>query len=260
MLPENQIEPGQPEVTSAGLVSSALLLTRIRSGNAYEETVERLLQTIRLGLAHPGDQLPPERELALLLEVSRDTVRDAISSLVDAGYLVIRRGRYGGTFIAENIPTGPLVITRDGEVQERKSYSKDEIQDVMLFRQVLEPGAAYLAASSELTGEMRDSLWQAHLETNAANVDDYRRLDSRLHLLIAELSGSNSLVTQIAHNRMRVNELLNEIPLLPPNLTHSNDQHQEIVMAILTGQADVAQSVMRDHVSGSAALLRGFLG
>ncbi|MEY3909137.1 MAG: hypothetical protein RLZZ90_1044, partial [Actinomycetota bacterium] len=77
---------------AGNLVSSSLLLTKIRGGNAYEETVERILQTIRLGLIHPGEQLPPERELALMLNVSRDTVRDATSSLAEAGYLSIRRG------------------------------------------------------------------------------------------------------------------------------------------------------------------------
>ncbi len=59
---------------------------------------------------------------------------------------------------------------------------------------------------------------------------------------------------------MRVNELLDNIPLLAPNIGHSNEQHEEIVSAILRGQADLAQMVMRDHLEGTAALLRGFLG
>jgi len=242
------------------LVSSSLLLTKIRGGNTYEETVERLLQTIRLGLVHPGEQLPPERELATMLNVSRDTVRDAVSSLADAGYLVVRRGRYGGTFIADVIPSGPVVIGRDGELLPRVAYTKEEIQDVMVLREALETGAAFAAARSEMSGESRDALWQAHADCKAAAPDDYRRLDSRLHLMIAELSGSNSLVNQIAQSRMKVNELLNEFPLLQPNITHSSDQHEEIVMAILTGQGDKALAAMRAHLEGSASLIRGFLG
>ena len=77
----------------------------MRPGNAFEDTVGRLLQTIRLGVLQPGESLPPERELAARLGVSRDTVREAIKSLSDAGYLVSRRGRYGGTFLAEELPT-----------------------------------------------------------------------------------------------------------------------------------------------------------
>ena len=110
MSPENP--PGLAAVVSP--LNGDLLLRPVRGGNTYEETVERLLQTIRLGLALPGVQLPPERELATMLDVSRDTVRLAISSLVDAGYLVVKRGRYGGTFVADNLPSQPLRMGRDG--------------------------------------------------------------------------------------------------------------------------------------------------
>lgn len=240
-------------------VDRSLLLTPIRGGNTYEEAVERILHTIRLGLVHAGDQLPPERELATMLEISRDTVRDAIASLTEAGYLVIRRGRYGGTFVAEAVPEGPVVIGRDGDVTRRGHFTSSEIHDLLILRSVLEPGAAYHAAATDLTGEMRERLWNAHHETAAADPRDYRRFDSRLHLLIAELTGSSALVNQVAQTRVKVNELLDEIPLLPPNIAHSNAQHEAIVMAILTGRPDDAETAMRDHLSGSASLLRGFL-
>ncbi|RBO70570.1 FadR/GntR family transcriptional regulator, partial [Microbacterium sp. H6] len=70
----------------------------LRRGNALEDTVARLVQTIRLGVVAPGESLPPERELAASFGVSRDTVREAIRELADTGYLLPRRGRYGGTF------------------------------------------------------------------------------------------------------------------------------------------------------------------
>jgi DNA-binding FadR family transcriptional regulator len=237
----------------------SLLLKPIRGGNTYEETVERILQTIRLGLIHPGEQLPPERELATMLEISRDTVRDAIASLSEAGYLAIRRGRYGGTFVADTIPAGPIVIGRDGDVIERQHFTVSDIHDVLVLRAVLEPGAAYQAAMRDLSGELRERLWSLHQETASATVEDYRRLDSRLHLQIAEMAGSNSLVTQIAQSRVRVNELLDGIPLLPPNIAHSNEQHEAVILAILTGRPDDAEAAMRTHIDGSAALLRGFL-
>ena len=237
----------------------SLLFTPIRGGNAYEEAVERILHTIRLGLAHPGDQLPPERELAVMLEISRDTVREAIASLTEAGYLVIKRGRYGGTFVADSIPEGPVAISRDGDVAPRAHFSAAEIHDTLILRSVLEPGAAFQAAASELSGEMRERLWTAHLDAANAETRDYRRFDSRLHLLIAELTGSNALVNQVAQTRVKVNELLDGIPLLQPNIAHSTAQHETIVMAILTGRPEDAETAMRDHLSGSASLLRGFL-
>ena len=259
MVNESDLSAPTTSGSSAGGADRSLLLTPIRGGNAYEEAVERILHTIRLGLIHPGDQLPPERELATMMEISRDTVRDAIASLTDAGYLVIRRGRYGGTFIAPTLPEGPIVIGRSGEVARRKVFSATEIHDLLIARSVLEPGAAYQAAVTDLTGDARERLWNAHRETAAAEPRDYRRFDSRLHLLIAELTGSNSLVNHVAQTRVAVNELLDEIPLLAPNIAHSNAQHEEIVMAILTGRPDDAEAAMRDHLSGSAALLRGFL-
>jgi len=66
-------------------------------------------------------------------------------------------------------------------------------------------------------------------------------------------------VPLVAENRMRLNALLDRIPLLRRNITHSDEQHEAVVIAILAGDADAAASAMRAHVAGSAALLHGFL-
>jgi DNA-binding FadR family transcriptional regulator len=230
--------------------ASRALLRPVRLGNAFEETVGRLLQTIRLGVLAPGDSLPPERELAARLGVSRDTVRDAIKSLAEAGYLVSRRGRYGGTFLAEELP-------RPSDDSAR--FSRAEIDDALRLREILEVGAARMAASRLLTDREGDDL-RAHLAgVRTAAADDYRRLDSRLHLAIAEAAGSPSLVPLVAENRMRLNALLGQIPLLRRNIEHSDEQHGAIVRAILTGDPAAADIAMRAHLAGSAALLHGFL-
>jgi DNA-binding FadR family transcriptional regulator len=235
-----------PEVPLA----SEALLRPVRPGNAFEDTVGRLLQTIRLGVLQPGESLPPERELAARLGVSRDTVRDAIKSLSDAGYLVSRRGRYGGTFLAEELPTHTI---------DRPGVSREEIDDALRLREILETGAARMAASRTLTATEREVLWSRVADVRDATPEDYRRLDSRLHLAIAEAAGPPSLVPLLAENRMRLNALLDQIPLLPRNITHSDEQHEAIVMAILAGDGDGAAAAMRAHVAGSAALLHGFL-
>lgn len=218
--------------------------------NPFEDTVGRLLATIRLGVLAPGDSLPPERELAAKLGVSRDTVRDAIKSLSDAGYLVSRRGRYGGTFLADELP-----VPSADEI----GVNSDEIDDALRLREVLEVGAARMAASRTLSTAERDGLWARLAELRAASPEDYRRLDSRLHLAIAEAAGSPSLVALVAENRMRVNALLDRIPLLQRNISHSDAQHEAIVVAILDGDPDEATAAMLTHVGGSSALLRGFL-
>jgi DNA-binding FadR family transcriptional regulator len=238
-----------PELPPSAEASSALLRP-VRPGNAFEDTVERLLQTIRLGVLRPGESLPPERELATRLGVSRDTVREAIRSLADAGYLVARRGRYGGTFLSDELPAHT-----DGAA----GISREVIDDALRLREILEVGAARMAATRTLTASEREELWSRLTDVRAAKLDDYRRLDSRLHLAIAEAAGSPSLVPLVAENRMRLNGLLDQIPLLSRNIAHSDEQHEAIVMAILAGDGEAAAIAMRAHVAGSAALLHGFL-
>ena len=70
----------------------------------FEETVERLGTAIRIGLLTPGSQLPPERQLAEELSISRSTLRQALTTLVQSGHLTSARGRTGGTFVAERPP------------------------------------------------------------------------------------------------------------------------------------------------------------
>ncbi|MFD1715699.1 FadR/GntR family transcriptional regulator [Amnibacterium flavum] len=236
-----------------------VLFRPVRSGNAFEDTVQRLLQTVRLGVVAPGESLPPERDLAARLGVSRDTVRDAIRALSDAGYLVARRGRYGGTFVSDEPPTG-LHPGSGSTLPSDPSRSAAEIDDVLGLRDILEPGAARAAAARTLSATDRELLWSKLLETAASGVDDYRRTDSRLHLAIGELAGIPSLLPLLVENRSRVTALLDEIPLLERNIRHSNEQHELVVTAILRGDPDAAERAMAEHLSGSAALLRGFLG
>src|SRR4029453_1519706 len=76
----------------------------VHSATTFEETVERLGTAIRLGLLPPGPRLPSERELADMLSISRSTLRQALTTLVQSGHLVAVRGRPGGPFVGENPP------------------------------------------------------------------------------------------------------------------------------------------------------------
>jgi GntR family L-lactate dehydrogenase operon transcriptional regulator len=230
---------------------AARFLRPVRHGNAFEETIERLLQNIKLGMLAAGDKLPAERKLADLLGVSRATLREALAELQKAGYVEVHRGRYGGTYIAQNRPPGP---------EAHPNISAEEVEDVLVFRGVLEPAAASLAARARLSPSQRRHLLDTLAEVAGAPADAYRPKDARFHVAIAEVSGSPSLAAAVADARARVSDLLDRIPLLEPNLEHSNRQHQKIVDAILRGDHEEAYRATQDHLQGTASLLHGFLG
>ncbi|MEU5613474.1 FadR/GntR family transcriptional regulator [Streptomyces sparsogenes] len=232
----------------------APVLRPVRAGNGFEEALEQILRVLRLGLVPEGERLPAERELAERLSISRVTLREVLKVLADQGLVESRRGRYGGTFVRAR----PEPAAAGGDALRRRVREVD-VEDTLRFREVLEVGAAGLCAAHGLTAEQADRLRAALDATRDAPLADYRRLDTLLHLTLAELAGSPSLATQYAAVRATVNDLLDRIPLLVRNLEHSQAQHTALVEAVLDGDADGAREVMREHCEGTAALLRGFL-
>jgi len=232
------------------MVGGGAVFRPVRRGNAFEETVERLAQAVTLGVVAEGQRLPSERELAQRLGVSRVTVRQAVRALQQAGWVVSRPGRQGGTFVTAGAGGGRLT----GGIGERPGMG-----DTLAFRAVLEAGAVELAAAADLRAEDRDRLRALLAECNAAEPASYRQADSRLHLALAEASGSPSVLNAVAEVRDRVNRLLDSIPLLATNLAHANRQHAAVVAAVLAGDGPRARAAMIDHLEGTAALLRGLL-
>lgn len=226
------------------------VLRPVRSGNAFEETIEHLLQAIKVGIFPVGEKLPPERDLAEHLGVSRATLREGLAELQQAGFLEVRRGRYGGTYILR---------TPGGKPQGAGSIDQQECQDVLVFRAVVEPAAAELAAKADLPASARQHLQACLADLQQADQDSYRTRDARFHIAVAELTGCPSLITAVADTRARVSVLLDEIPLLSANLEHSQHQHLAITESILRGDAVQARALMADHLEGTASLLRGFL-
>jgi DNA-binding FadR family transcriptional regulator len=246
---------GEVARVSAPSLAKDVVFRAIRTGNVFEEAVERVLHAIKLGVVTAGEKLPAERDLAARLGVSRVTVREALRVLEQAGYVESRRGRNGGTFVTYSPTPEPEALRR---VPERDPI--DELEDALTLRAVLDIGAAEIAASRELSTEERKHLLDRLEGCEHADPAAYRQMDSRLHLAIAEVTGAASLAASVADVRMRVNDLLDQIPLLPPNIEHSSQQHRIIVDAILAGEVERARAAMQEHLDGTAALLRGFLG
>ncbi|MDQ1731835.1 MAG: GntR family transcriptional regulator, transcriptional repressor for pyruvate dehydrogenase complex [Pseudonocardiales bacterium] len=228
--------------------------------NAFESTVERLAAAIRLGVFTCGEQLPAERDLALQLGVSRVNLREAIAALREADMVSTRRGRGGGTVVTYAGLPGP----DDPNAAERTAALKHRgprLRDALDFRGVVEPGAAFLAATRELSAEQRGWLVACEVEVREAESGPPHRIaDSRLHLAIATLSGSAMLVEAVTRVQAALHEMLAAIPVLPRNISHSHQQHQAVVAAILAGNADAARTAMQEHCEATSALLRGLLG
>jgi DNA-binding FadR family transcriptional regulator len=253
------------------------VLRPVREGNAFEETVERLLTVIKLGVVGTGERLPPERELAAQLGISRLTLREAIRELSTAGYVQSRRGRLGGTFVTYTRPA-PNV----GDLRKLAQERGEKLTDAVTFRYAVETGAADLLArqfatqqsaaqllatqkvtatdGAEDVSARRATLLGRLADVSGASPSDYRRMDTLFHLAIAELTGSSMLSAACAQARLQLNDLLNAIPVLKLNIAHAAAQHEEIVTAILAGDPARARTAAAEHLEGTASLLRGFLG
>jgi GntR family transcriptional repressor for pyruvate dehydrogenase complex len=232
------------------------VLRPLRDANAFESTVEQLAAAIRLGVFARGEQLPPERELAIQLGVSRVNLREAIAALREAEMVETRRGRGGGTVV---IYTGPPQVAQASAAELRRRGP--QLWDALDFRRVVEPGAAYLAATKDLAADQRAWLVSSEAEVRKASEGaDHRIADSRLHLAVATVSGSPMLIEAVTRAQSALHDLLTGIPVLRRNIEHSHDQHRAIVDAVLAGDALTAREVMEEHCDATSALLRGLLG
>ncbi|MFW5468953.1 FadR/GntR family transcriptional regulator [Knoellia sp. CPCC 206435] len=226
---------------------------RPATANVFETTVEQLATAIRLGVFVHGEHLPPERELAERLGVSRNSLRDAIAALRTSGLVTTRRGRGGGTVVTYVAPV-------PGSVRPpvRRGAA---LADALDFRRVVEPGAAWLAAGQDLSGDQRSWLVEsAAAVRDAPDAASHRMADSRFHLAVATLSASPMLIESVTRAQAALGEMLGAIPVLPRNISHSCDQHDAVVGAILRGDAERARAAMEEHCDATSALLRGLIG
>ncbi len=110
---------------SEGATARSVAVWRpVRGGNAFEITVARLAQAIKLGLVSEGERLPAERELAERLQVSRVTLREAIRAFREAGYLESRRGRTGGTFVVARAGAPVPAQRRPGAIEGKTTGTR----------------------------------------------------------------------------------------------------------------------------------------
>lgn len=220
----------------------------VESPSTFEATVARLGRAIRLGVLEPGARLPPERELAEQLGISRSTLRQALRALTESGHLTAQRGRSGGTFVAPNPP-----MSAGGREDQLQNW-----RHLLDRRTAIELGAAQLAA--ERADEAALAPLAEHTATMHASFDDwrtFRRADVLFHIAIAEAAGTPWLIEAMTEIHGELSELLDLVPHPVAVLEHSTQQHDQIVRAFAERDADAVLRLMRDHVRGSEALFEG---
>ena len=238
-----------------GIELGSTVLRAVRRHHAFEGCVEQLATAIRLGVYVRGTSLPPERELAERMGVSRATLREAIAALRAADFVSTTRGRGGGSVVSYR-PRKPSARLARALVPRA-----EHLRDTLVFRRVVEPGACLIAASRDLSAEQRDFLVTAHDEVaGATDPAAHRQADSRFHLALAAVTDSSLTVASVTAVQADLHDMLNAIPVLDVNIDHSSAQHKTILSAVLRGDATRARRVMESHCDDTAALLRGLLG
>jgi DNA-binding FadR family transcriptional regulator len=242
--------PAGPDARSPALDA---VFERVHPPTTFEETVERLGTAIRLGLLPPGTRLPAERDLADELGISRSTLRQALTTLVQSGHLISRRGRSGGTFVADEPP-----LTHD---RPAKPLDFDHARAVLDYRVTVETGATALAAerATDEDLDLLDALTEEMGGTEGARFQVYRRADVRFHIGVAEACHSPRLVAVMTEVQGQMTDLISRIAHPDEVLTRSNAQHKRLVALLRRHDVGDAVEMMREHCAGTEHILAGLM-
>jgi len=223
-------------------------ITPPRISDAVVSQLERLILE---GVLKPGDRLPPERELAQKLSVSRPTLREAIVIMQARGLLQARRG--GGTFVCDVVAH----TLTDPMVHLMKTYPEATF-DVLELRHALEEVAAHYAAE-RATEEDREVL--AHRYEVLVSIYDGRNLesiteaeaDTEFHMAVADASHNLALVHVMRglFNLLRDNiaQNLQRLALDAGSRKTIRAQHAAIYRAIVERKPEGAREAAHAHLS-----------
>lgn len=190
-----------------------------------ESVYEALTQMIIAGRLQPGQHLV-EVELARLLGVSRQPVREALQRLHNEGWVDLRPG-YGAMV---HVP------------------AEDEVDQLLNVRTVLESEAARLAAenaSPEGVSKLREMCATGTRMAKEGDIDGAVRVNAEFHRYVAELSGNRFIADFAAQVDRRVRWYYT--PVAPARGQASWREHARVISAIAERDPDKAAKVMREH-------------
>ena len=216
-----------------------------------DDAIAQIKAMIVSGELQPGDRLPPEKELAERLGLSRSSMREAIKALEVIRVLDVRRG--DGTYVTSLEPK--LLL-------EAISFAIDMHDDVSLFeifevRRMLESHATGLAALLATADDIAALRAESSAVANSNSVEELVEHDVRFHKLISELSGNRYLSSLIdgltSHTvRARVWRVLTQENAVDRTLA----EHEMIIDAIEAHNPELATATATVHVAGVEEWLR----
>jgi DNA-binding FadR family transcriptional regulator len=182
--------PQAPSAIGDGSDLVDQLFAPLQLRSAGELIAERVVTAIAMGVFVPGQRLPSERELASSLDVSRTTVREAISRLAATGYVEVRRGRNGGAIVTSE--AGPEA---DAMIHRTLAPGWERLDRLFDFRTLVEPLIAQTAAtrrSDASVARIREAL-EAYRSAGGDRAAS-GRADGQLHRTVAEATENPYLV------------------------------------------------------------------
>jgi len=219
----------------------------VRPKKVSDQVFEQLRDLIFRGQLKPGQQVLPERELALSMGVSRPTVRAAINKLVDRGLLEHRQGQ--GTFVRQPPSAqdnNPLKLLLDGH--------EATLVELLEVRLGLECNAAALAARRATEEDVR--LIEKSLIAMRENVERGGLAfeeDAHFHMCIAYASKNPVQIHIMKHLydllRFGIRENLAHLYQSPANIQEVMAQHEKVLDSIRRHDTDAAFQSMLHHIN-----------
>ncbi len=217
--------------------------------------VDYIRNLVEQGQLTPGERLPPERELAAQLGVSRPVLREALHTLAALGLVESRHGRgvfiVGGS-IQATAQRLSLALGTTGTQAQPDSVTR--IRELFEIRRVLEGSAAEWAAqraTEEQIAEMRGILIRDKELRTADAVDTMliSELDGRLHALIAASTSNRLLVLLMAALLDELATARSKSLLISGRIQRSLEQHEALVSAIAAHSPTTARACMIEHLN-----------
>lgn len=218
-----------------------------------DQAIIRIKQMILDGELHPGDRLPPEKELSERLGLSRSSMREAIKALEVIRILDVRQG--DGTYVTSLEPR--LLLEAMSFVVDL--HDDNSILELFAVRRILEPAATALAAkrmTPEVIAELRS---QVDAVGKTTGVEGLVVHDLEFHRAIVGMAGNAYLATLVESLSGRTVRARVWRGLTQENaIERTLNEHRAIVDALADGDAELASALTVVHISGVEQWLRSW--